>query len=105
MKPSSRETNPKARLGVGPLGRVVRVNVGLVYCARAVADSGRLGLGLRDNRRDGIFLERVFENLVERAHVGDLQVAENLGRKIGDGVRFVICRQMSCFRKKSGSMP
>ena len=70
-KPPSRETQ-RPRQGVEPLGRVDAVNVGLVHCARAVADTGRLGLGLRDNRRDGIFLERVFENLVERAHVGDL---------------------------------
>src|SRR6516225_9221717 len=65
----------------------------LVHRPGAVADSRWLRLGLGDHRRDGIFLERVLENLVERAYVGDLQIAENLGRKIGNGVWFVIRRQ------------
>jgi len=64
--------DPKAPAGRRAFGSSRCGERGLVYCARAVADTGRLGLGLRDNRRDGIFLERVFENLVERAHVGDL---------------------------------
>src|SRR6516164_6189149 len=61
--------------------------------AGAVTNRGRLRLGLRDNGRDGVFLERVLEDFIERAHIGYFQIAEDLRREVGNGVWFIIRRQ------------
>src|SRR5215469_254963 len=61
--------------------------------AGGVADTGLRRLWFGDDRGDRFFLKRMLEDFVERAHVGDLEVAKNFRRKIGDGVRLVVSRQ------------
>src|SRR5712692_811976 len=51
-------------------------------------------LRLRHDRRcHRLLLERVLQNFVQRAHVGDLNIAENLRSEIRHDIRLVICRQ------------
>jgi len=50
------------------------------------------GSGSGNYRGDGVLFERMLEDLIERPDVGDLQVAENIRRKIGDW-RSVRCPQ------------
>src|SRR5438270_3998262 len=41
--------------------------------------------------RHRLLLERVLEDFIERAHVGDLDVAKNVRRQVGCHVRLVVC--------------
>ena len=65
----------------------------LVNGSWAVAGTGLLRFGLRHNRSDRLLLKGVLKHFVERADVGDLQVSQDFGRKIRNGVRFVVGRQ------------
>jgi len=73
------QAKEKARFSLG-----IVLGIGVSVLVDGARDIGSYALALRLRRHNGrsyrFFLERVLQNLVQRAHVGDLDVAENLGR-------------------------
>src|SRR5216684_1002025 len=67
----------------------------LVNRPRAIrANALRLWLRLRnDRRRHRLLLERVLQDFVQRVHVSDFNVPENLRSEIRNDIRLVVCRQ------------
>jgi len=83
----------KKKPGGRPSGSLHEIVIGLVNRSRRLADSGLLWLGFGNNRSNRFLFESQFEHFIQRAHVADLQVAQNFGRQIGYRIRFVVRRQ------------
>ena len=85
-------TSKGARLPYGVKQRAAAPLFDLVDGAGGVSDPGLCWFRLGDYRGDGVLFEGVLEDFIERAHVGDLQVAENFWRKVCHGVGLVVRR-------------